>query len=90
MPHLSYVGDSILGNHVNFAGGSITANIRHDHANVKTPIKGQLVDSGRLKLGAIIGDHVHLGIQTKIYPGRKIWPHKTTLPGQVVDKDIVE
>jgi len=28
--HLSYVGDSILGEKVNFGAGTITANLRHD------------------------------------------------------------
>ncbi|MEM3374322.1 MAG: sugar phosphate nucleotidyltransferase [Candidatus Woesearchaeota archaeon] len=86
--HLSYVGDSIIGNNVNFGAGTITANLRHDDSNVFSFVKGNLVDSGRRKLGAIIGDNVHTGIHTSIYPGRKIWPNKTTLPGEIVKKDI--
>ena len=43
-----------------------------------------------LKLGAIIGDHVHTGIHTSIYPGRKLWPNTNTDPGEVVQRDIVE
>lgn len=89
VPHLSYVGDSILGKHVNFAGTSITANLRHDEASIHTPVKGQMVDTLRQKLGTVIGDNVHLGVGTVIYPGRKIWPDKITRPGEVVDKDIV-
>jgi len=34
-----------------------------------------------------VGDHVHTGINTSIYPGRKLWPHTTTLPGEVVRTD---
>ena len=68
--------------------GTITANLRHDNLNVKSPVKGQMVDSGRRKLGAIIGDDVHTGIHTSIYPGRKFWPGKATLPGEIVKKDI--
>jgi UDP-N-acetylglucosamine diphosphorylase/glucosamine-1-phosphate N-acetyltransferase len=88
VPHLSYVGDSILGEHVNFGCGTITANLRHDHKNVGSTVKGELVDTGRRKLGAIVGDHVHTGINTSILPGRKLWPHTMTLPGQVVSKDV--
>lgn len=86
--HLSYVGDSVLGNDVNFAAGTITANLRHDDRNVRSPVKGDMVDSLRRKLGAIIGDDVHTGINTSIYPGRKIWPGRTTLPGEIVEKDL--
>ncbi len=88
VPHLSYIGDSVIGENVNLGAGTITANLRHDNANVKSPVKGDLIDSGRRKLGAIVADHVHTGINTSIYPGRKIWPHKMTLPGQVVTRDI--
>lgn len=88
VPHLSYVGDSILGADVNFGCGTITANFRHDEGNHRSMVKGDLVDTGRRKLGAIVGDGVHTGINTSIYPGRKLWPGTSTLPGDVVRKDI--
>lgn len=89
IPHLSYVGDSIIGDDANIAAGSIIANYRHDGGVVKSMVAGELVETGLQKLGAIIGDGVKLGIKTLIYPGRKIWPGKTTLPGEIVQKDIV-
>ena len=85
--HLSYIGDSILGEKVNMGGGCITANLRHDERTVRTPVKGKMVDTKRRKLGTIIGDKVHTGIHTTIYPGRKLWPHTTTMPGEVVKHD---
>ena len=88
MCHLSYIGDSVVGNNANIAAGNVTANLRHDRKTVKTPVGDDMVDSGRRKLGAIIGDCVQTGINTTIYPGRKIWPGKTTLPGDVVKEDI--
>ncbi len=88
VPHLSYVGDSILGEGVNLGCGTITANLRHDGQPVKCIVKGQAIDTGRRKLGAIIGDGVHTGIHTSIYPGRKLWPHTTTAPGAVVQHDV--
>ncbi len=88
IPHLAYVGDSVIGNDVNIAGGSMIANWRHDNQPISTPIKGQMVNTQRIKLGAVIGDHVRLGVNTSIYPGRKVWPNLTTKPGQVVDKDL--
>jgi bifunctional UDP-N-acetylglucosamine pyrophosphorylase/glucosamine-1-phosphate N-acetyltransferase len=87
--HLSYLGDSILGEKVNFGAGTITSNLRHDGGSHRSPIDGQMVDTGRRKLGAIVGDGVHTGIHTSIYPGRKLWPKTTTLPGAVIDKDFL-
>lgn len=88
IPHLSYVGDSVIGENVNLGARTIIANLRHDKQTIKTPVKGKMIDSGRKKLGAIIADNVKTGIGTVIYPGRKIWPNKTTLPGEIVKKDI--
>lgn len=85
--HLSYVGDSILGKNVNFGAGTITANLKHDNGNVRSIVKGELIDTGRRKFGTIVGDNVHTGIHTSIYPGRKLWPNTTTLPGEIVKRD---
>lgn len=87
--HLSYLGDSILGEKVNFGAGTITSNLRHDGGTHRSPVAGRMVDTGRRKLGAIVGDGAHTGIHTSLYPGRKLWPKTTTLPGAIVDKDIV-
>ena len=84
IPHLSYIGDSIIGNFVNLGGGTKTANLRHDEKNIRALNKGKLVDTGRRKLGAIIGDYVHTGINTLIYPWRILDTHSTTLPGEII------
>lgn len=86
--HFSYIAHSVIGENVNYAAGTITADYRHDAKNNITLIKGKKIDTGRRKLGAFIGDNVRTGIGTLIYPGRKIWPGKTTLPGEIVKKDI--
>ena len=85
--HLSYVGDSVLGDGVNLGAGTITANFRHDGKNHRSMVDGGLVDTGRRKFGAILGDGVHTGIHTSIYPGRKIGPGATTRPGEIVRQD---
>ena len=87
-PHQNYVGDSILGEGVNLGCGTITANLRHDEAPVRSMVGGVLIETGRKKLGAILGDGVHTGINTSIYPGRKLWPGTITRPGAVVDRDL--
>lgn len=84
IPHLSYIGDSIIGNHVNIGGGSKSANLRHDGAGIRVMVKEKLIDSGRRKLGAIIGDGAHLGINTLIYPGRVIPTDGNTTPGEII------
>ena len=87
VPHLSYIGDSVIGENSNLGAGTITANLKHDNKNVRSVVKGKIVDTGRRKFGTIIADDVHTGINTTIYPGRKIWPGVSTLPGEIIDKD---
>ncbi|MBD3378115.1 NTP transferase domain-containing protein [candidate division KSB1 bacterium] len=87
--HLCYVGDTVIGTNCNLGGGTITANKRHDDEPVQSMIKGKLVNTERLKLGAIISDGSQTGIHTSLYPGRKLWPGMSTLPGEVVKKDIM-
>lgn len=87
VPHLSYIGDSVIGENSNLGAGTITANLKHDNKNVRSVVKGKIVDTGRRKFGTIIADNVHTGINTTIYPGRKIWPRVSTLPGEIIDKD---
>lgn len=88
IPHLSYVGDSIIGEHVNFGCGSITANLRLDKQNIKINIKGQKIDSNRHKFGTIIGDYANLGIQVNIMPGKKIGAYANIGSNTVVSVDV--
>jgi bifunctional UDP-N-acetylglucosamine pyrophosphorylase/glucosamine-1-phosphate N-acetyltransferase len=86
--HLSYVGDSILGEKVNLGAGTITANLRHDGKTIKSQVGEQVLDSGLLKLGAVIGDEAKTGVHTSFYPGVKLGPGSTTLPGDIIKRDL--
>ena len=82
--HLSYVGDSVIGRGCNFGAGTKVANLRHDGKNIKVILKGRILDSGRRKLGVIMGDDVHTGINTSINIGVIMEKGRVTLPGEVV------
>lgn len=84
MAHLSYAGDSIFGLHVNVGAGSVFSNFRHDGGEHRMMIAGKLVASGRRKLGSVIGDHVRIGANTSVLPGRVLGEGAWTLPGEVV------
>ena len=86
--HLSYVGDSIIGRNCNFGAGAKVGNLRLDNANVKMRIKGELVDTGRRKMGAVIGDNVKLGLNVMINAGRKIGSGSFIGPSIIVYRDV--
>ena len=85
--HLSYVGDSVLGRGVNFGAGTNVANLRHDGATVRLTVKGDRVDTGRRKLGVIVGDETKTGINTSLDAGVVLGTEKTTAPGEVLTED---
>ena len=88
--HLSYVGDSILGQGVNFGAGTTVANLRHDDANVKMRVKGEWVDTGRRKLGVVVGNGVKTGINTSINAGVVLGSGVMTRPGETVLRDQID
>ena len=86
--HLSYVGDSVLGENCNFGAGTITANYRLDEGTVKMIVKEQVVNSERRKLGAILGDNVKTGINALLMPGIKVGNDSWIGPNVVVQRDL--
>lgn len=68
-PHFNYVGDSILGNHVNIGAGVICANFRLDKGEVVVEVEGETYQTGIKKFGTILGDSSQLGCNTVINPG---------------------
>jgi len=82
--HLSYVGDSIIGERCNFGAGTKVANLRHDGRTIRVMLKGKLMDSGRKKLGTIMGDDVHTGINSMINVGAVIESKTMIVPGEFV------
>ncbi len=86
--HLSYIGDSIIGPKCNFGAGTIIANLRLDKKTIPVNIKGKREDSGRRKLGAIIGQGVETGIAAMIMPGIKIGSNSWIGGGTLVNEDV--
>ncbi len=68
-PHLNYVGDSVLGAHVNLGAGTVLSNFRHDGHEIVIPAGGSRIATGRRKLGAILGDGVATGCNSVLNPG---------------------
>ncbi len=88
IPHLSYVGDSVVGEGASLGAGTVTANLRFDGAVVRSRVKGKWIDTHRRKLGTIFGDNVRTGINVSIFPGVKIGPGAWVGPGVIVSKDV--
>ena len=86
--HLSYVGDSIIGEECNLGAGTITANYRLDGRTIKMVVRDKIMDSGRTKLGVILGDRVKSGINALFMPGVKVGNNSWVGPNVAVYRDL--
>jgi UDP-N-acetylglucosamine diphosphorylase/glucosamine-1-phosphate N-acetyltransferase len=86
--HLSYMGDSVIGEGCNLGAGTITANYRLDAGTIKMRVKDAVVDSGRRKLGAVLGDGVKAGINALFMPGVKVGNESWVGPNVIVHRDL--
>ena len=80
--HFAYVGDSILGRNVNLGAGTKLANFKLEtgNRNVTLDAGGARIDSGRRKMGAILGDGVELGCNCVTMPGTLIGARSLAYP----------
>ena len=71
VPHYNYVGDSILGYKSHMGAGSITSNVKSDKTLVviKDRAKGEEIETGIKKVGAMLGDNVEVGCNSVLNPG---------------------
>jgi len=72
VPHLNYVGDSIIGQHCNLGAGTTVANLRFDKNIIPVVLNGKKINSKRRKLGTIMGDDTQTGINSVINVGTMI------------------
>jgi NDP-sugar pyrophosphorylase family protein len=79
--HFAYIGDSILGKDVNLGAGTKLANLKIIPGSISIRAERKRYDTGRRKLGAILGDRTETGCNSVTSPGTLIGPHSLVLPG---------
>ena len=79
-PHYNYVGDSVLGWHAHMGAGSITSNVKSDRLLVVVKAEEEALETGRKKVGAMLGDWVEIGCNSVLNPGTVIGPHTNVYP----------
>ena len=88
IPHFNYVGDSYIGKNVNLGAGAKTANLQNNDSLIKMMVKGELKNTGRGKMGAVMGSEARIGVNTSIKPGRKIGYRAVTDCQEKVSEDV--
>jgi UDP-N-acetylglucosamine diphosphorylase/glucosamine-1-phosphate N-acetyltransferase len=67
--HDGFLGHAFVGSWVNFGAGSTNSDLKNNYRPVRVRIEDRDVDTGRIKVGAFIGDHVKTGIGTLMTTG---------------------
>lgn len=80
VPHYNYVGDSILGYHAHMGAGSITSNVKSDKLPVVIKNGAEQIESGRKKVGAMLGDGVEVGCNSVLNPGTVVGRNSNIYP----------
>ncbi len=85
--HFAYVGDSLLGREVNLGAGTKLANLKFIKKEIILEIKGEKINTGLKKMGALLGDRVQTGCNAVLQPGTLlgkdslVYPAITAGPG---------
>ena len=80
VPHYNYVGDSILGYKAHMGAGSITSNVKSDKLPVVIKDGNEQIETGRKKVGAMLGDFVEIGCGTVLNPGSVVGRNSSVYP----------
>lgn len=76
LAHFNFVGDSILGSHVNLEAGAVIANHynEREQKEISVLLDGKPFKTGIKKFGALVGDHTKIGANAVLSPGTILEP----------------
>ena len=83
VPHMNYAGDAIFGFCSHLGAGAKISNVKWNNGVIRIDAEathGQKVETGLMKLGAIIGDHVEIGCNAVVSPGSVLGRHSVIYP----------
>jgi UDP-N-acetylglucosamine diphosphorylase / glucose-1-phosphate thymidylyltransferase / UDP-N-acetylgalactosamine diphosphorylase / glucosamine-1-phosphate N-acetyltransferase / galactosamine-1-phosphate N-acetyltransferase len=92
--HFNFIGNSLIGNDVNFEAGSVIANHYNERENKRifVSLNNEILDTGLDKFGALVGDNSKIGANAVLSPGTILAPgsiiKRLELIEQVKEKSI--
>jgi UDP-N-acetylglucosamine diphosphorylase/glucosamine-1-phosphate N-acetyltransferase len=67
--HDGFLGHSVIGQWVNLGAGTTTSNLKNTYGMVRLEVAGCRMETGRINLGTLFGDHVKTAIGTMFATG---------------------
>ncbi|MHC4698670.1 MAG: putative sugar nucleotidyl transferase [Planctomycetota bacterium] len=86
--HAGFLGHSYVGSWVNIGAGCVNSDLKNTYGHVRVPVNRRDVDTGLQFFGAIIADHVKIGINATIPTGGVIGMSATIATTHVIPKFV--
>jgi len=86
--HDGFLGHSYLGRWVNLGADTNTSDLKNNYGMIRVTIGGREIGTGRMFLGALIGDHARTGINTMLNTGSVIGVGANVFGGGFPSKSI--
>lgn len=67
--HDGFVGHSVVGPWVNLGAGTTTSNLKNTYGPVRLEVDGERIETGRINVGTLFGDHAKTAIGTMLATG---------------------
>lgn len=86
--HFNFVGDSLVGSHVNMEAGAVVANHYNERKDksINAFLRGERIPTGLEKFGALIADGCKIGANAVLSPGTILEPLTIVNRLQLIDQ----
>lgn len=87
--HEGFLGHSYVGEWVNLGALTTNSDLKNNYSSVKVMMGDTLIDTGLIKVGAFIGDHVKTGIGTLLNTGISIGFAANLFGGGMIEQKYI-
>jgi UDP-N-acetylglucosamine diphosphorylase/glucosamine-1-phosphate N-acetyltransferase len=70
--HAGFLGHSYLGEWVNIGAIATNSDLKNTYSNIRMEVNNDIIDTGRMKMGVVLGDHVKVGIGVMLVGGANV------------------
>ncbi|NNM34063.1 MAG: hypothetical protein HKO53_13400, partial [Gemmatimonadetes bacterium] len=86
--HDGFLGHAVLGRWVNLGAMTTNSNLKNNYGPVRLDVAGKTIDTGMIKVGSFLGDHVKTGIGTLLNTGTVIEAASNVFGGAMPPKYV--
>lgn len=70
--HAGFLGHSYLGEWVNLGAMATNSDLKNTYSTIRMEVNNDIIDTGRQKMGVVLGDHVKVGIGVMLVGGASV------------------